>query len=175
MYIRFASPIWLQIQWATLEQKLNGSHKNCDASIHKRPYAYFIWSVALYDASLHRRHNERDGVSNHQPHECVPNRLLMRRSKKTSKPRVIGLCEGNSLVIGQFPAQRASKEKNASIWWRHHDTKWHTCHCFVSGQQVDDRHLTLNAYVGLCDRLFAYRYHFHSRPGLFSKSRLNSI
>ena len=31
-----------------------------------------------------------------------------RRSKKTSKLRVTGLCEGNSPVIGEFPAQKAS-------------------------------------------------------------------
>ena len=37
--------------------------------------------------------------------------------KKTSKFRVIGLCEGNSPVTGEFPAQRAN---NVSIWWRHH-------------------------------------------------------
>ena len=40
------------------------------------------------------RHNERDGVSNHQPHDYLLNRLFMRRSKKTSKLRVTGICEG---------------------------------------------------------------------------------
>ena len=43
-----------------------------------------------------------------------------RRSKKTSKLRVTGLCEGNSPVTGEFPAQRASNAENVSIWWRHH-------------------------------------------------------
>ena len=43
-----------------------------------------------------------------------------RRSKKTPKPRVTGLCEGNSPVTGEFPAQRASSAENVSIWWRHH-------------------------------------------------------
>ena len=46
-----------------------------------------------------------------------------RRSKKTSKLRVTGLCEGNSSVIGEFPAQRASNAENVSIWWRHHIVK----------------------------------------------------
>ena len=36
---------------------------------------------------LQRRHNERDGVSNHQPHECLLDRLFRRRSKKTLKLR----------------------------------------------------------------------------------------
>ena len=46
--------------------------------------------------SLHWRHNERDSVSNHQPHDCLLNRLFRRRSKKTSKLRVTGLCVGKS-------------------------------------------------------------------------------
>ena len=41
---------------------------------------------------LQWRHDERDGVSNHQPHDCLLNRLFRCRSKKTSKLRVTGLC-----------------------------------------------------------------------------------
>ena len=59
------------------------------------------------------RHNDHDSVSNHQPHECLFNRLFRRRSKKTSKLRVTGLCVGNS--------QRASYAKKVSIWWRHNE------------------------------------------------------
>ena len=29
-------------------------------------------------------------------------------------------CEGNSPVTGEFPAERAIKAENVSIWWRHH-------------------------------------------------------
>ena len=46
--------------------------------------------------SLHWRHNDNDSVSNHQLHGCLLNRLFRRRSKKTSKLRVTGLCVGNS-------------------------------------------------------------------------------
>ena len=46
--------------------------------------------------------------------------VFRRRSKKTSKLRDTCLCEGNSPVTGEFPAQRASVAANASIWWRHH-------------------------------------------------------
>ena len=46
--------------------------------------------------SLRWRHNDHDSVSNHQPHGCLLNRLFRRRSKKTSKLRVTGLCVGNS-------------------------------------------------------------------------------
>ena len=59
---------------------------------------------------------------------------LQWRHKKTSKLRVTGLCEGNSSVTGEFPAQKASNAENisilrrrrrsnvenVSIWWRHH-------------------------------------------------------
>ena len=76
--------------------------------------------------ALHWRHNERDGASNHQPHDCLLNRLFRCRSKKTSKLRVTGLCAGNSPVTGEFPAQMASNAENVSIWWRHHgdSQKW---------------------------------------------------
>ena len=75
----------------------------------------FNWSIALK-----WRHNERDGVSNHQHHVCLLKRLFRRRSKKTPKLRVASLCEGDSMVTGEFPSQRASNAKNVSIWWRHH-------------------------------------------------------
>ena len=67
------------------------------------------------------RHNEGDGVSNNQPHDCLRSRLFRRRSVRTSKLRVASLCEGNSPVTGEFPAKRASNTENLSIWWRHHD------------------------------------------------------
>ena len=88
------------------------------------------WSAIKCDADvfiyidhvlhLQWRHNESDGVSNHQPHNCSLNLSFWRNSKKTSKLRVTGLCEGNSPVAGEIPAQRNSNAKNVSIWWRHH-------------------------------------------------------
>ena len=89
---------------------------------------YCCW----YSSSLHHqvttghgkalrwRHNESDGISNHQPYHCLLNRLFGRRSKKTSKLRVTGLCAGNSPGTGEFPAQIASSAENVSISWRHH-------------------------------------------------------
>ena len=70
--------------------------------------------------SLQWCHNGRASVSNHQPHDCLFNRLFRRRSKKTSKLRVTGLCAGNSPGTGEFPAQMASNAENVSIWWRHY-------------------------------------------------------
>ena len=71
--------------------------------------------------TLQWSHNEHDGVSNHQHHDCLFNRLFRRRSMKTAKLRVTGLCEGNSRMAGEFPTQRASNAGIVSIWWRHHD------------------------------------------------------
>ena len=73
--------------------------------------------------ALQWRHNERNGVSSHHPHDYLFNRSFRRRSKKTSKLRVPGLCVGNSSVTDDFPAQMASNTENVSIWWRHH-TEW---------------------------------------------------
>ena len=70
--------------------------------------------------ALEWRHNEPGGVSNHQGLDCLLNRLFSRRSQKTSKLHVTGLCAGNSTVAGEFPAQRASNAENVSIWLRHH-------------------------------------------------------
>ena len=70
--------------------------------------------------SLQWRQNGHDSVSNHQPHDCLLNRLFRYSSKKTSKLRVTGLCAGNSPGTGEFPAQMASNAENVSIWWRHY-------------------------------------------------------
>ena len=56
----------------------------------------------IHAKSLHWRHNGRNGVSNHQPHDCLLNRFFRSRSKKISKLRVTGLCAGNSPVTGEF-------------------------------------------------------------------------
>ena len=53
----------------------------------------------------------RYGVSTHQPHPCLLNRLFRRRSKKTSKLRVTGPCARNSPGTGEFPAQKAITRK----------------------------------------------------------------
>ena len=47
-------------------------------------------------------HNGRDGVSNHQPHDCLLNRLSRCRSKKTSKLRITGLCAEKSPMTIMF-------------------------------------------------------------------------
>ena len=88
-----------------------------------------MWRIPIYFVygSLQWRHDGRNGVSNHQPHGWLLSRLFRRRSKKTSKLCVTGLCAGNSPVTGEFPAQMASNAENVSIWLRHHVRclRWH--------------------------------------------------
>ena len=81
---------------------------------------YILGVLWLAHSTLQWRHNGCDGVSNHQPHDCLLNCLFRHRSKKTSKLRVNDLCAGNSPEAGEFPAQMASNAENVSIWWRHH-------------------------------------------------------
>ena len=45
-------------------------------------------------------HNERDGISNHRHLYCLLSHFFKCSSKKTSKLRVTGLCEGNPPVTG---------------------------------------------------------------------------
>ena len=71
--------------------------------------------------SLLWRHNGRNDVSNHQPHDCLLNRLFGRRLKKISTLRVTDLCVGNSPVTGEFPAQMAINAEPVSILWHHHE------------------------------------------------------
>ena len=79
-----------------------------------------ISSPGIHIVPFKWRHNERDGVWNHQPHDCLFNRLSRRRSKRIPMLHVTGLCAGNSPVTDEFPAQKASYTESVSIWWRHH-------------------------------------------------------
>ena len=72
--------------------------------------------------TLQWRHNGRDGVSNHQPNACLIKRLFGRRSKKTSKLRITGLCVGNYIAgknAFRFP-------DCVTLYFIHHDDviKW---------------------------------------------------
>ena len=84
--------------------------------------------------ALHWRHNDHDGVSNPPPHGCLLNRLFRRRSKKTSKLRVTGLCVGNSPGPVNSPHKGPVTRKkfpfnDVIMWssdsWRHQIYCWH--------------------------------------------------
>ena len=87
---------------------------------HCKEWDHLSTLGALYQNALRWRHNDHNGVSNHQPHGCLLNRLFRHRSKKNIKaPRHWPLW-GEFTGTGEFPAQRASNVENVSIWWRHH-------------------------------------------------------
>ena len=69
-----------------ITKRSNFPPKYCDLGRFCNKLAPFI--------RLQWHHNECDDVSNHQRLDCSVNRLFRRRSKKISKLRVTGLCEG---------------------------------------------------------------------------------
>ena len=112
----------------SLQAKMTKDAKWPPFTNHKGPLEInFVWphfSWQEYRGLVSRLYSaitatQITSVSNRQPHDCLLNRLFRRRSKKTSKLRVTGLCEGNSLLTGEFPAQRASKADSVIICWRH--------------------------------------------------------
>ena len=110
-------PHWTLLSGMSLNDTPQRKHVGTNPRIHL-PLLYST-CVNLEKCSLQWRHNGHDSVSNHQPHDCLLNRLFRRRSKKALKLRVSGLCAGNSPETGEFPAQMVSNAKNVSIWWRH--------------------------------------------------------
>ena len=70
-----------------------GCYNACDHSVVGSPDMAQGWYFVY---PLQWRHNDHDCVWSHQPHGCLLTRLFRRRSKKTSKLRVTGLCAGNS-------------------------------------------------------------------------------
>ena len=54
-----------------------------------------VWVERLYlGITLQWRHNERDGVSNHQPHDCLLNCLFGCRSKKHQSSASLAFVQG---------------------------------------------------------------------------------
>ena len=122
----------------------------------------FFFRIILM--SLQWRHNEHDGDSNQPRLDCLHNRLFRRRSKKTSKLCVTGLCEGNSPVTGEFPAQRTSNTENVYIWWRH------VFHGYSDSiRLICTLHIAADAWCG--DRWLRYMSHpGHYHPLLLTRS-----
>ena len=122
---------WLpQCQWRNSEDGNHGmwskgywnKHNNyVDNDLLKTCCGALCVKYLIKYFTLRWRHNKHDGISNHQPLDCLLNCLFRRRSKETSKLHITGLCERNSAVTGELPAQRVSSSETVSIWWRHHD------------------------------------------------------
>ena len=79
---------------------------------------YFRSFLLLYDLSpagpanpLQWRHNERDGISNHQPHDCLLSRLFRRIAKKTSNPSSLAFVRGIHRWPVNFPHKGPATRK----------------------------------------------------------------
>ena len=70
------------------------------------------WTALTFEheqlGTLQWRYNEHHSVANHQPYDCLLNRLFRRRTEKTPKLRVTGLC-----------GEKARDAECVSIW------QWH--------------------------------------------------
>ena len=75
----------------------------------------FCIALPVLLSMLQWRHNTHDGVSNHRRLDCSLNCLFRRRSTKTSKFRVTGLCEGKQPVTGRFISQKPVTRKMFSF------------------------------------------------------------
>ena len=114
---RWRSNLWFLSQYLAI---------HCNCSVLRHRIARFLWraywghrhcispprvptgGLRVPENTLQWRHNWHDSVSNHQPHDCLLNRLFRRRSKKTYMLRVNGLCAENSPGTGEFSAQMTS-------------------------------------------------------------------
>ena len=116
------SELWSLTEWGSIVPETLSSHfppysvmeqqKSITSKYHN-PSFLPLWHSSH---SLQWHQNGFNGVSNHQPHDCLRNHSFRRRSKKTSKLCVTGfLCAGNSLVTGELSAQMASYAENVSI------------------------------------------------------------
>ena len=112
-WLQMALLIAMKALFKTTIRKHISSWKNLLKKTRKNRWPNKKWCYEInlenIPIPLQWRHNERDVVTNHRHLVCLLNRSFSGRSKKTSK-----------LVIGEFPAQRASNAENISIWWRYH-------------------------------------------------------
>ena len=83
---------WIQTPYESHVSDVTLSDARCKHTVRMCRFVGSWWdSVSLnflLILPLLWRHNGYDGVSNHQPHECLLNRKFSRRSKKTSKLRL---------------------------------------------------------------------------------------
>ena len=104
--------------------------------------------------ALQWRHNECDGVSNHQPHDCLLNRYSRSRSRKTSKLRVNGPCERIHRSPVNSPHKGPVTRKNVSIWWRHHGQRYSPWWMFLFNTLSMCAQVLFSIYLSYTRRIF---------------------
>ena len=93
------------LNYIKAQQNAKGVNNSCDA----------LWLCYCYYVDV-----IMSAIPSQIDSDCLLTCLFRRRSKKISKLRITGLCEGYSSVTGIFPAQRASNADSVSIFMRHH-------------------------------------------------------
>ena len=105
---------------------VRGTHQSPFDSLYDGPITAesesTSWWHHILPNSLQWHHKEHHSVSNHQLpmfYSVVYSGADLKK-KNPPKLRVTGLCAGNSPMISEFLARRASNAESISIWWRHH-------------------------------------------------------
>ena len=113
--------------------------------------------------TLHWRHNEHDGVSNYQPHDCLLHCLLRSRWKKILKLRVTGRWPVNSPHRGPVTRKMFSFDDvimilqyKGAIWFD--KLIWDGLYCF----SVIYPKLKAATPWGVCNRFIAFGVYFLS-------------
>ena len=150
------------------------SHAQCvNITVAKRINKTGAYSMGAL--SLRWRHNDSDGVSNHQPHDCLLNRLFGRISKKTSKLRLTGLCVGNSpgpvnsphkgpVTRKMFPFDDFTRWRTS--WWLHALAIFLQYSFFVRGihQSQVEHNQTHACFMRDRTKRVSQKYWIHYRP-----------
>ena len=99
-------------------------------NVYSRPNRYFC---QCWFSTLQWRHNERDGVWNHQPHDYLLNRLSRRRSKTNQSSASLAFVRGlhrspvnsphtGSVTRKMFPSDDVIMKMPQAF------LLWHSCH-----------------------------------------------
>ena len=117
-WVRHRFQFWHKI-WKCFPNLVSEFHKD----LVRRDAQWF--SLQNHKTYIHAysflwRHNGHGVVWNHQPYDCLLNRLIRAQIKENIKaPRHWPLC-GEFTRNRWIPAQMASDADNVSFWWRHH-------------------------------------------------------
>ena len=180
--------MYIRIKWPQLDS-VNGFSYVWKCHTQNGNVGYVQWvkqggvGTSSFSWALHWRHNDHDGVSNHQPDGCLLNRLFRRRSKKTSKLRVTDLCVENSpgpvnsphkgpVTRKMFPFDDVIMESVGSLHERHSD-KWLCGHGLMVYRTIHSR------FPGILSRIHLLFDIFHSHTehikSLFVEFDITSI
>ena len=88
-HICVTRPQWVKDIFGVFFANVSIRSRDSELYSYSRPPSYAPAKSLLWN------HIEGDGVTNHQRLDCLLGRLFRSTSKKTSKLRVAGLCEGN--------------------------------------------------------------------------------